>query len=72
MIDKLAEDFCFNNNKHNRNLLGDALFYIPRNRVDLLPYYARLVATLKPGMRDIADHLVINHILRYSVVISYP
>lgn len=58
MIDKFAEEFCFNNNKHNRNLLGEALFRVPRNRIDLLPYYSRLVATLKPGMHDVAETLV--------------
>ena len=35
-----------------------ALFYLDRMRLDLLPYYSRMVATLHPGMPDIGDELV--------------
>lgn len=58
MIDKVAQDFCYINTKANRRKLTEAVFFVPRNRTDLLPYYARLIATLKPGMPDIAAEVV--------------
>lgn len=58
LIDKAAMDFCMNmNTKSNRRKLVRALFTVPRQRLDLLPFYARLVATLHPCMSDIADDL---------------
>lgn len=51
-------EFCRINNKGNRKRLALALFKVPRTRLDLLPYYARLVATLDPAMPDIAEELV--------------
>jgi hypothetical protein len=38
-----AMDFCLINNKGSRRVLIDALYHVPRNRLDLLPYYARSV-----------------------------
>lgn len=35
-----------------------ALFLVPRTRLDLLPFYSRLVATLQPLMPDLATDLV--------------
>ncbi|XP_075455597.1 regulator of nonsense transcripts 2 isoform X2 [Ascaphus truei] len=58
VIDKAAMDFCMNmNTKANRRKLVRALFIVPRQRLDLLPFYARLVATLHPCMSDIAEDL---------------
>ncbi|NP_001089661.1 UPF2, regulator of nonsense mediated mRNA decay S homeolog isoform X1 [Xenopus laevis] len=58
LIDKAAMDFCMNmNTKANRRKLVRALFIVPRQRLDLLPFYARLVATLHPCMSDIAEDL---------------
>lgn len=58
LIDKAAMDFCMNmNTKSNRRKLVRALFTVPRQRLDLLPFYARLVATLHPCMSDVADDL---------------
>ena len=34
------------------------LSQVPKNRIDLLPHYARLVATLNPYMPDIAAELI--------------
>jgi regulator of nonsense transcripts 2 len=34
------------------------LTQVPKNRTDLLPHYARLVATLNPYMPDIGTELV--------------
>ncbi|TWW64899.1 Regulator of nonsense transcripts 2 [Takifugu flavidus] len=58
LIDKAAMDFCMNmNTKSNRRKLVRALFTVPRQRLDLLPFYSRLVATLHPCMCDVADDL---------------
>ncbi|XP_051976822.1 LOW QUALITY PROTEIN: regulator of nonsense transcripts 2-like [Xyrauchen texanus] len=58
LIDKAAMDFCMNmNTKSNRRKLVRALFTVPRQRLDLLPFYARLVATLHPCMSDMAEDL---------------
>nr|XP_054752267.1 regulator of nonsense transcripts 2-like [Lytechinus pictus] len=58
-IDKSAVDFCLNlNTKANRKKLAKALFNVPRVRLDLLPFYSRLVATLYVCMPDIATDLV--------------
>ncbi|XP_055009953.1 regulator of nonsense transcripts 2 isoform X3 [Boleophthalmus pectinirostris] len=58
LIDKAAMDFCMNmNTKANRRKLVRALFTVPRQRLDLLPFYARLVATLHPCMSDVAEDL---------------
>ncbi|XP_030827970.1 regulator of nonsense transcripts 2 [Strongylocentrotus purpuratus] len=57
-IDKAAVDFCLNlNTKSNRKKLSKALFNVPRVRLDLLPFYSRLVATLYVCMPDIATDL---------------
>ncbi|XP_037098613.1 regulator of nonsense transcripts 2 isoform X1 [Syngnathus acus] len=58
LIDKAAMDFCMNmNTKSNRRKLVRALFTVPRQRLDLLPFYSRLVATLHPCMSDVAEDL---------------
>ncbi|XP_061662075.1 regulator of nonsense transcripts 2 isoform X2 [Syngnathoides biaculeatus] len=57
-IDKAAMDFCMNmNTKSNRRKLVRALFTVPRQRLDLLPFYSRLVATLHPCMSDVPEDL---------------
>ncbi|XP_054718821.1 regulator of nonsense transcripts 2-like isoform X2 [Uloborus diversus] len=59
MIDQAAVDFCMNlNTRPNRKKLVRALFLVPRTRLDLLPFYARFVATLNPCMPDVATDLV--------------
>ncbi|KAL3204690.1 hypothetical protein MRX96_011670 [Rhipicephalus microplus] len=59
MVDQAAEQFCMSlNTKPNRNKLIKALFLVPRTRLDLLPFYARFVATLAPCMPDVATDLV--------------
>ncbi|KAK7464560.1 hypothetical protein BaRGS_00037895 [Batillaria attramentaria] len=59
LIDKAAIEFCMNfNTKTNRKKLVRGLFTVHRTRYDLLPFYARLVATLYPCMPDVANELV--------------
>jgi regulator of nonsense transcripts 2 len=70
MIDKSAVTFCTSlNTKNNRNKLIRFLFSVPRSRFDLLPFYARLVKTLKPVMPHVANDLVdlLKQDFRYHV-----
>ncbi|XP_071816904.1 regulator of nonsense transcripts 2-like isoform X3 [Apostichopus japonicus] len=57
-IDKAAVEFCMNlNTKANRKRLVQCLVDVPRQRLDLLPFYSRLVATLHSCMSDVATNL---------------
>lgn len=58
-IDEVATEFMQTcNTKGNRKKLCRALFGVPRTRLDLLPMYARLVATLDPCAPDLAPELM--------------
>merc|ERR1719402_1751216 len=58
MIDNAAAEFCMNHNtKTNRKRLVKSLFTVHRTRIDLLPFYSRLVATLHPCMPDVSQQL---------------
>lgn len=57
-IDQTAIDFCYLNSKASRNRLIKALTDVPKGRGDLLPSWARLVATLGQYMTDIPKGLV--------------
>jgi len=60
-IDEIAEKFCTNNgsSKNSRKRLSKTLFLVPRSRLDLLPYYARMTAILdRIWQDDIAPPLV--------------
>ncbi|KDR21260.1 regulator of nonsense transcripts 2 isoform X2 [Zootermopsis nevadensis] len=58
MIDSSAVEFVMNlNTKYNRKKLVKMLFSVPRTRLDLLPFYARFVATLHPVVPDVAMEL---------------
>lgn len=58
-IDKAATEFCLQlNTKGNRKKLVKALLGVNRNRLDLLPFYSRLVATLNPCLPDVGPELV--------------
>jgi regulator of nonsense transcripts 2 len=58
MVDQLALDFCFLNSKASRNRLIKSIQEVPKGRTDLLPIYARLVATLGQYMPDVLQGLV--------------
>ncbi|KAG0706099.1 ARM repeat-containing protein [Suillus ampliporus] len=58
MIDQAAIDFAFLNSKAARKRLIKFLGTVPKNRSDLLPHYARFVATLNRYMPDIGVELV--------------
>ena len=70
LIDSAAVDFCMSmNTKNNRKKLVKALFSVPRSRLDLLPFYSRLVATLYPCMPEVAVDLsgYLKQDFRYQV-----
>ncbi|QSS57182.1 nonsense-mediated mRNA decay protein [Histoplasma capsulatum var. duboisii H88] len=57
-VDQLALEFCFLNSKASRNRLVKAIQEAPKGRTDLLPLYARLVATLGQYLPDIPQGLI--------------
>ncbi|XP_050440654.1 regulator of nonsense transcripts 2 [Adelges cooleyi] len=70
MIDNLAIEFLiYLNTKNNRKKLVKVLFSVPRTRVDLLPFYTRLVAILNPLMPEVALELgsLLKCDFRYNV-----
>ncbi|CDM35713.1 Up-frameshift suppressor 2 [Penicillium roqueforti FM164] len=56
-VDQFALDFCWVNSKASRNRLIKAMSDIPKGRIDLLPLYSRLVATLGQYLPDIPQGL---------------
>jgi regulator of nonsense transcripts 2 len=59
-VDEIAEKFATNHgsSKNSRKRLLKALFLVPRSRLDLLPFYCRLVTTLDHVYADISTALV--------------
>lgn len=58
MIDNAAIDFIkFFNSKFGRKKLVKTLFNVHRTRLDLLPFFARLVATIYPYVPSVANEL---------------
>lgn len=59
-LDEIANKFCTNHgsNKNSRKRLLNTLFLVPRSRLDLLPYYARMAAILDRVWTDIGPPLV--------------
>lgn len=57
-VDQFAIDFCFLNSKASRNRLIKAVEDIPKGRTDLLPLYARLIATLGRYLTDIPQAII--------------
>ncbi|KIO28448.1 hypothetical protein M407DRAFT_71750 [Tulasnella calospora MUT 4182] len=58
LIDQAAVDFAFLNSKSARKRLVKYLTQVPKSRLDLLPYLARMVATLGRYMPDIPTDLI--------------
>ncbi|KAF8893957.1 transcription factor [Infundibulicybe gibba] len=58
LIDQAAIDFAFLNSKAARKRLVKFLGQVSKNRIDLLPHYSRLVATLNKYLPDIGTDLV--------------
>ncbi|KAJ3515037.1 hypothetical protein NMY22_g14554 [Coprinellus aureogranulatus] len=58
LIDQAAVDFAFLNSKAARKRLVKFMVQVPKNRVDLLPHYSRLIGILNAYMPDIGSDLV--------------
>lgn len=58
MIDSAAVEFAYLNSKGARGKLERTLLNLPRNRGDLTPYYARLIATLSRYWPDLGEAAV--------------
>jgi regulator of nonsense transcripts 2 len=68
LIDQACIDFSFLNSKASRNRLIRLLLKVPNNRIDILPYYARLVATLSrylPSLGQIVVESLHRDLQRY-------
>jgi regulator of nonsense transcripts 2 len=67
IIDKLAVEFASLNSKAARKRLIRHLGSVPKNRTDLLPHYARFLATLDPYMPDVGAGVleILDEELRY-------
>jgi regulator of nonsense transcripts 2 len=61
-LDELAEKFCTNHgsSRTSRRRLQETLYQIPRSRLDMIPLYARLVATLDRVWPDFGQRIVIQ------------
>ncbi|KAJ3259607.1 hypothetical protein HK103_002161 [Boothiomyces macroporosus] len=68
-IDQIAVEFAFINNKGTRKQLAQTLLGVSRQRLDLLPYYSRLIATLNPYMPDIGTMVVEEVFLRLEIIL---
>ncbi|KAF7727252.1 hypothetical protein EC973_007865 [Apophysomyces ossiformis] len=58
MIDSAAVEFCYVNSKAARKRLVKTLLNVPRQRLDLLPYYARLITILNNYFPDIGESVL--------------
>ncbi|WWC90992.1 uncharacterized protein L201_005931 [Kwoniella dendrophila CBS 6074] len=67
VVDKLAVEFAFLNSKAARKRLVKFIGEVPKQRTDLLPHYARFVATLDRYMPDIGTGLlqILDEEMRY-------
>lgn len=58
MVDQLAIELAFYTKPATRKRLVERLLSVPKQRWDLVPYYARLIATLHPYMPLLVDSVV--------------
>ncbi|WVQ63661.1 uncharacterized protein L199_001814 [Kwoniella botswanensis] len=67
VLDKLAVEFAFLNSKAARKRLIKFIGEVPKQRTDLLPHYARFVATLDRYMPDIGTGVlqILDEEMRY-------
>ena len=56
--DDFSTSFCYVNSKASRKKLASSMVKIPRNRMELIPNYARVVTTLDRIYGDIGSHIV--------------
>eukprot|EP01130_Rhizamoeba_saxonica_P004396 TRINITY_DN179_c0_g1_i1.p1 TRINITY_DN179_c0_g1~~TRINITY_DN179_c0_g1_i1.p1 ORF type:complete len:1067 (-),score=270.91 TRINITY_DN179_c0_g1_i1:151-2997(-) len=66
-IDAQTVNFCKNfNSKGNRKKLASSLFNILRSRLDILPFYSRMVANLFQHYNDIGNRIVKDLVREFS------
>ncbi|WVQ93013.1 hypothetical protein IAU59_000076 [Kwoniella sp. CBS 9459] len=67
VVDKLAIEFAFLNSKAARKRLINFIGEVPKQRTDLLPHYARFLATLDKYMPDVSNGVldILDEELRY-------
>jgi regulator of nonsense transcripts 2 len=53
LCDELAVNFCYSNSKGARKRLVRALMDVPRGNLQLLPYYARVAATISQAYPEV-------------------
>eukprot|EP01091_Cochliopodium_minus_P000034 TRINITY_DN1003_c0_g1_i1.p1 TRINITY_DN1003_c0_g1~~TRINITY_DN1003_c0_g1_i1.p1 ORF type:complete len:1191 (+),score=426.85 TRINITY_DN1003_c0_g1_i1:21-3593(+) len=58
MVDKATIDFCYVNTKKSRKSLVEELYRVPKNKLELIPYYSRMVATLNQYFPKLAERLL--------------
>ncbi|EJU04317.1 ARM repeat-containing protein [Dacryopinax primogenitus] len=58
LIDQAAIDFAFLNSKAARKRLIKFMGQIPRERIDIIPYYSRFITTLNKYMPDVGAGVV--------------
>ncbi|KAJ2719735.1 mRNA decay protein [Coemansia sp. Benny D115] len=54
-VDQTAVDFCYVNNRANRAALIRALVDVPRRKLYIIPFYARLIAILSQYFPEIGE-----------------
>ncbi|KAJ1551612.1 hypothetical protein HK096_006863, partial [Nowakowskiella sp. JEL0078] len=57
-IDQIAKDFSYLNSKNSRKKLVTTLLAVPRSRLDLIPHYSRLIATINQIQPDLGTTVV--------------
>ncbi|PFH38329.1 MIF4G domain-containing protein [Besnoitia besnoiti] len=60
VVDQIALDIFYErlNTKANRSVLMKGIAGVPRTQLHLLPFYARLLAILKPYMKDVCAYVL--------------
>ena len=69
-IDKATIDFCYVNTKKSRKVLTEELYKVPKNRLELIPYYSRMVATLNQYFPKLSDRLLTKLINEFFFLVK--
>ncbi|GIM12927.1 hypothetical protein Vretimale_16172, partial [Volvox reticuliferus] len=70
LADELAVNFCYCNNKANRRRLVRALVDVPRSSLQLVPFFARIVAVLAQVLPDIPQGVIAQVESSYSQLLK--
>lgn len=73
LIDNAALEFLSHfNRKALRKRLVQNLIKAPTNRLDLLPFYARFLATLRPIAGDVTKHVLHELLKQFREIMELP